>query len=91
MVTDAVVGVLATVAAWIVGLLPTWDPPGWVGDIGSGFEVAFRYASTMGAWLPVKLGFTVAAAVLLALTVGFGIKLVRSIASYFLAGGGSSG
>lgn len=91
MVTEAVMGVFATVISWIVGWLPSNDPPAWVGDVGSGFQVAFNAANTMGAWLPVRLGFAVAGTVLACLVAGFTIKLIRSIASYFLAGGGSSG
>lgn len=91
MVTDALMGVIATVVAWLLGLFPTSNPPAWIGAIGSGLEVAFRYASSMGAWVPVRLTFTVAAAVLACMLIGFGIKALRSLLSYFLAGGGSSG
>lgn len=91
MITDAIIGWLIDAVSWLVSLIPTIPVPSWVGNIGSMFDVMFQYASSMGVWVPVRLGFTVAAAVLICVLAGLTIKIARSVLSYFLAGGGSSG
>lgn len=91
MITDAVLSFVAWIVHTIVGWFPVATPPSWLGSLNGGVQTMFAAASTMGVWLPVQLGLTVIAAVLACVLVGLGIKLVRSVASYFLAGGGSSG
>jgi len=91
MVTDALLSFVAWLVETILGWLPVVTPPSWLGDASSGIQSMFAAASTMGVWLPVTLGFQVLAAVLACVLIGLAIKLIRSVASYFLAGGGSSG
>jgi uncharacterized membrane protein YbjE (DUF340 family) len=91
MITDALLGFVAWLVETVLGWLPVITPPSWLGTARDGISQMFAGASTMGAWLPVALGFQVLAAVLACVVAGLLIKLVRSVASYFLAGGGSSG
>jgi len=44
----------------------------------------------MGVWFPSTLVITVLTGVLALWLVGFGIKIVRIVASFFTAGGGSA-
>lgn len=90
MVTDALLDFAAWIVTTVVGWFPSPAPPSWLGD-ASPLLTVFQGAASMGAWLPVSLGFGVAAAVLACVLVGLLIKVARSVASYFLAGGGSSG
>lgn len=91
MITDALLRFVAWLTETVLGWLPVIKPPGWLGDAADGLQRMFQGASTMGVWLPVVLGFQVLAAVLVCVLAGLAIKLIRSVASYFLAGGGSSG
>jgi len=91
MVTEWLLGVLGTLVRGLLSVLPDFDPPAWFSDSGGLFASIFGVADSMGVWLPVELGFTVAVAVLGCLVVGFGIKLVRIVASFATAGGGSAG
>lgn len=90
MVTDALLDFVAWVVTGVLGWFPSPAPPAWLGD-ASPLAGIFEGAASMGVWLPVQLGFAVAGAVLACILVGLVIKLARSVASYFLAGGGSSG
>ena len=90
VITDALLDFVAWVVETVTGWFPVIAPPSWLGDDGA-LAGIFSAASSMGVWLPVRLGFTVAAALVVCIVAGFAIKFGRSIASYFLAGGGSSG
>lgn len=91
VITDALLSFVAWLVETVLGWMPTIAPPQWLGQASDGLASMFAAASTMGAWLPVTLGFQVLGVVLACVLVGLAIKLVRSVASYFLAGGGSSG
>lgn len=91
MITDALLAFVAWVVETVTGWLPDYETPAWVADVGAGLQPILDTAGELGSWVPVEFGLTVAGAVLGAVVVGFGIKIVRSVASYFLAGGGSSG
>lgn len=91
MITDAVISTAAVIVEWFLGLLPVVPVPSWVGTVTSGFALMFGYVNSMGAWLPTGLLFTVAGTVLACVLGGLLIKVLRSLLSYFLAGGGSSG
>lgn len=91
MVTDALLSFVAWLVETVLGWLPVIEPPEWLGNVSEGLSSIVAAASSMSAWLPVELGFGIAAAVLACILAGLTIKLVRSVASYFLAGGGSSG
>jgi len=91
MIVEWFLGLLVSLLETMVSALPSFDPPGWFTNANSGFASVFGVANSMGVWLPVGLGFTVLAAVLTCLVIGFGIKVTRIAASFLTAGGGSAG
>lgn len=91
MITDALIATAAAVVEWVLGLFPVIPVPSWVGTVSGGFALMFGYVNSLGAWLPTGLLFTVAGTVLACVVAGLVIKVLRSLLSYFLAGGGSSG
>lgn len=91
MITDALLAFVATIVETITGWMPTVTLPDWLPEVRNGISEALAYAAQLDSWIPVEFGIQVLAVVLACVLVGLGIKLVRSIASYFLAGGGSSG
>lgn len=91
MITEWLVGLLGSLVRGLLSGLPAFDPPDWFVNSGTAFQSIFGVADSMGAWLPVSLAFTVAAALLACIVIGFGIKVVRIVASFVTLGGGSAG
>ncbi|WP_448060801.1 hypothetical protein [Cellulomonas hominis] len=91
MITDAILTFVAWLVETVVGWLPTVPVPSWLGDGSGSLGSILAQMGQLSVWLPVAFGIQVLIAVLACVIAGFGIKIVRSIASYFLAGGGSSG
>lgn len=91
MVTEAVVTVFVGLAGLVVGVFPTAPAPGWLSDGAGYFADVWVIGAGLSAWIPWNLVGVVAAAVLACLMVGLVIKVVRIVASFFLAGGGSAG
>jgi hypothetical protein len=91
VIVEWFLGVLVSLFEAVVSVLPGFDPPAWFSSSTGGFASVFGVASSMGVWLPIGLGFTVAAALLTCIVVGFGIKGARIAASFLTAGGGSAG
>ena len=91
MIVQWGIGIVSGIVAWVVGLFPTIAPPSWLTDANSSLATAAGYVGSMGTWVPVPLVITVAGAVLACWVVGFGIKVVRILLSFLLAGGGSAG
>ena len=91
MIVEWFLGVLVGLLEGLVSALPAFSPPSWFTSSGGMVAQLFGYADSMGAWLPIGLLMTIAAAVLTCIVVGFGIKLARIAASFLTAGGGSAG
>jgi hypothetical protein len=91
VITDALLRFVAWVVETVDSWMPTYTTPAWLSDLSGNLQPVLDTAASLGNWVPMALGLQVAGAVLLAVIVGLGIKVVRSVASYFLAGGGSSG
>jgi len=90
MIADAVISVFVWIIKAVVGLLPTGAAPAWLDD-GAGYMAEiFGLVSGLGAWVPVSLAVTVVAAVLACVVIGFLIKVIRIVASFLTAGGGSA-
>lgn len=89
MITDAIIGFLTGVAEFILDLLPDVQVPTWMSADGP-MGTVFGYAGSMGAWFPVSLAAVVLSGLLVCWGVAFGIKIVRIVASFFTAGGGSA-
>lgn len=90
MVTDALIEWLTTVVVFILGGVPQVDPPGWLLSTSSAVGTVYGYADSMGAWFPVNLTVTVVGSILAAWGIGFAVKVIRIVASFFTAGGGSA-
>jgi len=75
----------------LLSVLPTVTAPEWLMDSTGAAATVFSAAGSMGVWFPASLLLTVLAGLLTLWLAGFGIKLVRMVASFFTAGGGSAG
>lgn len=91
MVTDALLDFVAWLVETVVGWFPDSEPPTWLAQIGNMGAVLGDGVNSMGAWLPIGLGFQVIQAVVVCLGVGLLIKVARIVASFVTAGGGSAG
>jgi hypothetical protein len=76
---------------WLLGLLPTITAPSWLTDNNGAMTTVFTDAGLMGVWFPSTLLISALLGLLVILATGFGIKVVRVVASFFTAGGGSAG
>ena len=86
---------LLTAFGWLLhsllSVLPVVTVPDWLSGNDSAFGMVFSAAGSMGVWFPSTLVISVLTGVLALWLIGFGIKLVRVVASFFTAGGGSAG
>lgn len=90
MIIEALVRLLVTVVTALLSALPTVPVPAWVGSVTSGIAGLVGYANGLGAWVPMNFVLVVAGSVLACMAIGFAIKLVRIVASFLTAGGGSA-
>lgn len=90
MITEWVLGVGGWLLTALLAALPTVTVPTWLSGNDSAFSTVFSAAGSMGVWFPSTLVISVLTGVLALWLVGFGIKLVRIVASFFTAGGGSA-
>ena len=91
MITGTLLSIGSSFIHWLLGLLPVITVPSWLTGSNSAMTTVFTDAGLMGVWFPAGLLISVLAGLLLILTVGFGIKVARMVASFFTAGGGSAG
>jgi hypothetical protein len=90
MITEAILGLFIGLFSLVLSLLPTRPAPGWLDD-GAGYLSSIWTAGAgLGAWIPWTLVGTVFSAILACVVIGFTIKIVRIVASFFTAGGGSA-
>ncbi len=90
MITKLLLTLLASVVSGVVSAFPSIPVPGWAQGLAGQIQSVANQAQGLGYWLPVNLAFTVVAVVIAARLVGYSIKLVRIVASFFTAGGGSA-
>jgi len=90
VITEWVLGVGGWLLHTLLGALPVMSVPGWMSSNDGAFSTVFGAAGSMGVWFPSTLVVTVLLAVVATWLVGFGIKLVRIVASFLTAGGGSA-
>lgn len=92
MITEAIVSVFAAVAGFIVGLFPTWSPPAWLTTtVPDLIGQASDWIVGVNAWVPFDHVATVLGFVVLVLATAVAVRLVRIVASFLTAGGGSAG
>ncbi len=90
MITDAFFALLGGLLKIVSALLALPSPPGFVADLPAHVAVAGGYVGSTGAWFPWSLISAVFAAVALAWGAALTVKLVRIVASFATAGGGSA-
>lgn len=90
MITDYLIKWFADLTHVLLGWLPAVPVPSWLGDADGLMGTVFGYAGSMGVWFPVPLAVTVTGAILAAWGIGFAVKAVRIVASFFTLGGGSA-
>lgn len=90
MVTDAVVGWFSTFLAWIGSQVTLPTVPAFFGDLAGYVATAAGYVAGTGAWMPWSVMVTVIGVWAACLLVALGVKVVRIVASFLTAGGGSA-
>jgi hypothetical protein len=90
VIFDAVIDVLAVILSWLGGLFGNFATPTWVGSINADLSALANYAAGLGSFVPISDAVTVMEFVFAVAGIGFGIKVVRIVASFFTAGGGSA-
>jgi len=79
-----------TVIDTIFSAMPDIPVPAWFTGAGNALSGLFSAAASMGVWIPIPLALNVMATLFAAMMGGAIIKLVRIIASFLTAGGGSA-
>lgn len=91
MIFELVVDAIVSLVTAVVGLLPDSPPPGWLSNLAGNVETLVGLTAGLGAWAPIGLMFTVSAAVVACMVIGFVVKVVRIVASFITLGGGAAG
>lgn len=82
---------LVSLVVGVLDLLPSGNPPSWFVNAGATWSSLMGQVSGLSHWIPLALGVQVVTAILSCAVIGFTIKVVRLVLSYFTAGGGSAG
>ena len=90
MIVEWFLGVAVSLFHSLMGALPVATVPAWLSDSSGAMATVFSAAGSMGVWFNAQLLIVVLGAVLALWLVGFSIKLVRIVASFLTAGGGSA-
>lgn len=95
MITNWIIQAVSTVVSWILGMLPVLSLPTSLTDTGPGSVHATIAGGVASLWsldsfLPMGHLVGAAALVLAALVAAVTIRLVRIVASFLTAGGGSA-
>lgn len=90
MITDFLIEFFGKIFESILGVFPTVTVPDWLNSGSAMMGTVFGYASSMGAWFPSGLLVTVMGALVLTWGIGYGIHVVRMVASLFTGGGGKA-
>lgn len=90
MIIEWLLGALSFVVEHIFSVMPNIPVPGWFTGSLQALHGLFAAAMTMGVWIPIPLALSVMALLFTAMFGGAVIKLVRIIASFLTAGGGSA-
>lgn len=90
MITEAFLGLFAGLASFIASLFGDLEAPAWLSEGGGAVEQLVGLGQGLSPWVPWTLIFAVVGAILAGMVVGFLIKVVRIVASFLTAGGGSA-
>lgn len=90
MIVEGLMSFFFALVRTVMQLLPSFNPPeaftnanGWIADI-------WAAGAGLGAWIPWSVVGIATGMVIAAIGIGFAIKLVRIVASFLTAGGGSA-
>lgn len=90
MITDFLIEFFGNMFEAVLGVFPTVQVPDWLNSASAMMGTVFGYASSMGVWFPSGLLVTVMGALVLTWGIGYGIHVVRMVASMFTGGGGKA-
>lgn len=90
MITGAIVSWFGAFIGWLGSLLSLPTPPAFLGDLAGYVATAAGYVASTSVWMPWSVMVAVLAAWAVCLAAGFAVKLVRIVASFLTAGGGSA-
>lgn len=90
MIAAAVIGLVATFFAFLIGLAPSVDVPGWFTSATSAVGTVYQFVGSMGVWFPGATVVAVIGTVFAIKLVGLFIKVARMALSLMTGGGGSA-
>jgi len=90
VIFEAIVTAVCGFLSFIGSAMPTIELPAWVSDLAGLVSQISGWAAPLGNWLPFGAMGTALQFVLVCLVIAFLVKLVRIIASFMTAGGGSA-
>jgi hypothetical protein len=90
MITLALLGVLAGIVILIGNLFPESEPGDIATRAAEGIGTVMGWISGFQSWLPFSVLAQCALVIVSVYLLGFGIKLVRIIASFVSGGGGGA-
>lgn len=90
MVTERLIDLVAGFASFVIGLVPAPGVPAFFTDATNAASSVGDLFASVSVWFPLGLVAAVLTAWALTWGVGVSIKVVRIVASFFTAGGGSA-
>ena len=90
MITGAIAGWFGAFVGWLGGLVSLPTPPAFFGTLQGYAVTAGGYVANTGVWMPWTVIATVLGAWVTALAAALIVKIVRIVASFLTAGGGSA-
>ncbi len=90
MIIEGIVLAVAAVARFVAGLFGGLSMPGWWDSLGGYVQDLFGYMAGLGGWIPFGHIGNAVAWVFLCIGIALVVRLVRIVASFLTAGGGSA-
>lgn len=90
MIVELLFTIFIALVRLAIALIPTGAAPAWFSDVGDAYGVVWSYGSGLSAWLPWSTLAQSLGAMLAAVGIAFGIRVVRVVISFFTGGGGSA-
>ncbi len=90
MIVELIVGLIAGLLEFIGGLFGSWSMPAWWSEVDNSLDFISDQAAGFGQWIPFSAVVQALNLVVVAVGLALVIKLVRIVASFFTAGGGSA-
>ena len=89
MIISLIIKLFVSVVQGLLSLLPHFDPPSWVSDVGTAAGTVAGALSGSSAWLPWNALFVAVGVVMACYVAAGGIRIFRIVASFVTLGGGS--